>query len=103
VSAAHPTPWRHEHYAEFRYTTFQEVCRTTETPDACTAAVLGRIGAGRSGGMIVIMRGGENSLRMQGIMTPEELATVERAFLSAPHVSLVYENRDARLYAVEQS
>ena len=100
VSAAHPTPWRHHHYEGFGYSTFQEVCRSTPSADSCAAAVLDRIGAGGRGGMVVVLRSGENSLRMQGLMAPQELASIETALLSAPHVELVYENADARLYAV---
>ena len=100
VSAAHPTPWRNHHYTEFRYTTFQEVCRTAPSADSCTTAVLARIGAGGRGGMIVVLRAGENSMRMQGLLAPEELASIEASLLSTPYVELVYENPDARLYAV---
>ncbi len=103
VSAAHPTPWRNHHYTEFRYTTFQEVCRTAPTADSCTAAVLARIGAGHRGGMIVVLRAGENALRMQGLMAPGELASIEAALLSVPDVELVYENPDARIYAVART
>ena len=100
VSAAHPTPWRHHHYADFHYTTFQEVCRAAPSAGSCTAAVLTRIGGGRNGGMVVVLRTGEDALRMQGLMGPEDLASIEAALRSTPHVELVYENPDARLYAV---
>ena len=100
VSAAHPSPWRHHHYTDFRYTTFEEVCRDVSSANACAAAVLARIGEGGRGGMVLVLRSGEDSLRMQGIMAPEDLASVQATIRSMPYVELVYQNADARLYAV---
>ncbi len=100
ISAAHPTPWRNEHYTDFRYTTFQEVCRAAPSAGSCADAVLDRIAAGGRGGMVLVLRSGENALRMQGLMAPEDLVSIEASLLSTPGVELVYENADARLYSV---
>jgi hypothetical protein len=101
VSAAHPTPWRSERYASYRYATMQDLCAAVETPHECATAVLARIDDHGRGGMIVILRSGEHSLRMQGYMSSSHLQSVETLLADAPHVRLVLDRPDGRLYEVE--
>ena len=97
VSAAHPTPWRHHHYTDFRYTTFEEVCRDVRCRRLhhCGAGPDRRGRTRRDGPRAAL---GEESLRMQGSWPPD-LASIETAMRSMPYVGLVYENADARLYS----
>ena len=104
ISAAHPTPWRHRQYTNFANTTFEEICRTADGPDDCAHAVLARIGYGRqgtrAGGFVLVLRSGQQSLRMRGLMSSESIAHLQATLLADPDVELVYENPDARLYRV---
>ncbi len=99
VSAAHPTPWRYQQYDDFNYTTVADLCDDTVGSAACAQAIAGRIAHGRHGGLLLVLRSGRESLRMQGVMSPVELADIQRLLIARPEVELVYENADARLYA----
>ena len=103
VSAAHPTPWRSERYASYRYATMQDLCAEEETPRGCATAVLDRIADHGRGGMIVILRSGEHSLRMQGYMSSPDLHAVEALYAGSPGVRLVFDSPDGRIYAVAPS
>jgi hypothetical protein len=100
VSAAHPTPWRSERYASFRYATMQDLCEGAESPSACVHTVLSRIGNGKRGGMIVMLRSGEESLRMQGFMSAADVESVKAILAASPGVRVVLDNAEGRIYEV---
>jgi hypothetical protein len=100
VAGAASTPWGSQDYSEYTRRSLQSLCESDFTPRACanTLRDLAYHEASSGGITLLLTRGNQASLEMQGQMTDEDFARFEADVRDLPGSSLLFTNEDARIY-----
>jgi hypothetical protein len=100
VAGASSTPWAAQDYDTDTRQSVQSICEADYSPTACVV-VLQHLAehAGSVGGITLLLtRGNQASLEMQGQMTDDEFARFEAGIAGLTGTQLLYSNADARVY-----
>jgi len=100
VAGAASTPWASEDYSRYTRRSLQSLCELDFTPRACVGTLrdLAYHEASDGGITLLLTRGNQASLEMQGQMSDDEFARFEEGVRVLPNSSLLFANRDARIY-----
>jgi hypothetical protein len=97
-ASAHPTPWKFRDYASHRHATLTEACEPPMSMRKCYWVVRNRASSSQAGAMILLTRGGQESVRIQGDAGPRGFAPFEDMLRRQGEARLVYRNVDVRIY-----
>ena len=102
VAGSASTPWASQDYSRYTRRTVQALCEADYMPRACveTLRELAYHEASAGGITLLLTRGNQAWLEMQGHMTDDEFARFEAGVRQLPGSSLLFANRDARIYHV---
>ena len=100
VAGATATPWASQDYDGYTRRTVQSICEADFAPDACVRSLRGLADHEASTGGITLLltRGNQASLEMQGQMSDDDFARFEEGIQDLPGTKLLFTNRDARVY-----
>jgi hypothetical protein len=105
VSGATSTPWAAQDYSRYTRRSVQSLCEADFAPAACVSTLrdLAEHEAPNGGITLLLTRGNQASLEMQGQMSDEEFARFEAGVRGLEGSRLVFTNRDARIYHLAPS
>ena len=100
VAGATSTPWASQDYERYTRRSVQQVCAADLTPGPCAGALhdLAVHEASMGGITLLLTRGNQASLEMQGQMTDRQFARFETKIRSLFGTELVFANDEARIY-----
>jgi len=100
VAGASSTPWASQDYSRYTRRTVQALCEADFGPTAClhTLHELADHEAAAGGITLLLTRGNQAALRMQGQMSADDFAQFEAGLRGLPGTSLLFANREARIY-----
>jgi hypothetical protein len=100
VAGATSTPWASQHYDRHTRRTVQSLCAADFAPAACVRSLrdLAVHEAPTGGITLLLTRGNQASLEIQGQMSDHDFATFEERIRRLAGTRLLYANRDARIY-----
>jgi hypothetical protein len=105
VSGAASTPWASQDYSRYTRRSLQSVCAADYRPAGCVRA-LGELAyheASNGGITLLLTRGNQASLEMQGQMSDDQFARFEARIRDLAGSRLLFVNRDARIYRIAPS
>lgn len=102
VAGASSTPWASEDYVTHTRRSVQSLCREDFAAAACADELRALAYADDKdyGLTLLLTRGNQASLEIQGFMTTQGFERFEQAVRRLPETRLLFENRDARVYHV---
>jgi hypothetical protein len=100
VAGAASTPWASQDYSRYTRRTLQSLCAVDFAPASCVRTLQDLAGREASAGGITLLltRGNQASLEVQGQMSDEDFAGFEARIRGLPGTRLLLVNRDARIY-----
>jgi hypothetical protein len=100
VSGATSTPWASQDYTRYTRRSVQSLCEVDFAPAACVRTLrdLADHEASTGGITLLLTRGNQASLEMQGQMSDDEFASFEAGIRGLAGTRLLFANRDARIY-----
>jgi hypothetical protein len=100
VAGATSTPWAAQDYSRYTRRTVQSLCDADFAPAPCLRTLSELVDHEASAGGITLLltRGNQASLAMQGQMSDAEFASLESGVRALPGTRLLFANRDARIY-----
>ena len=100
VAGATSTPWADQDYSRYTRRTVQSLCEADFAPAACLRTLTELVDHEASAGGITLLltRGNQASLAMQGQMSDAGFASFERGVRALPGTRLLFANPDARIY-----
>jgi hypothetical protein len=100
VSGATSTPWASQDYTRYTRRSVQSLCAVDFAPAACvrTLGDLADHEASTGGITLLLTRGNQASLEMQGQMSDDQFARFEAGIRGLAGTRLLFANRDARIY-----
>jgi hypothetical protein len=100
VAGASATPWASQDYSRYTRRTVQSLCEADFRPAACVRTLhhLAEHEAASGGITLLLTRGNEAALEMQGQMSRDEFATFEAGLRDLPGTRRLFTNREARIY-----
>lgn len=98
LAGDHPTPWGYRDYDEHRRRTLTEVCLPGHDAATCHRLLRELVHEHGGEGLLLLTRANRASVRMQGDMLPSTLADLQRRIRASAGSSLLFTNRDARIY-----
>jgi hypothetical protein len=97
IAGAHPTPWKYDHYADFKHHTLTDLCEPPIETEGCYELVRAEAVGNEAGAMILFNRASRESMRVQGDLTTVEFRKFER-MVRRSGAPLAYENTHVRIY-----
>ena len=105
VAGASSTPWASQDYSRYTRRTVQSLCEADFRPAACVHTLHGladhEVAAG--GLTLLLTRGNQAALEMQGQMSDDEFARFEADVRALPGTRLLFANGEARIYRLPPS
>ena len=100
VAGATSTPWAAQDYSRYTRRTVQSLCDADFAPAPCLRTLSELVDHEASAGGITLLltRGNQASLAIQGQMSDAEFASFESGVRALPGTRLLFVNRDARIY-----
>ncbi|MCW2765193.1 MAG: glycosyltransferase [Nocardioides sp.] len=100
VSGAASTPWASQDYSGYTRRSVQSLCEVDFAPAACVQTLrdLADHEASTGGITLLLTRGNQASLEMQGQMSDDEFVRFEAGIRDLAGTRLLFANRDARIY-----
>jgi hypothetical protein len=103
VAGASATPWASQDYSRYTRRTVQSLCEADFRPTACVRTLhdLAEHEAASGGITLLLTRGNEAALEMQGQMSRDEFARFEAGLRDLPGTRRLFTNREARIYRLD--
>lgn len=100
VAGAASTPWASQDYSDYTRRSVQSICESDFAPRPCVDALreLADHEASAGGITLLLTRGNQASLEMQGQMSDDDFAQFEAGVRDLPGSALLFANSDARIY-----